>query len=284
MSNESGEAVSLLRINSPITLTEEIRDFPDLETCDIIGDLHGCYDELVEMLHLLGHDNLLQPDLPSLPESTLPRILFVGDLVDRGDRNMDTLFLVYDLCTKGYARMVVGNHDYRFFRWLQGHEVKIAYGLDRTIAEFNAIAPQERNRWREKLVEFFEQLPYAIRFDEGESVMVHAAWRPRMKEETEVARIRYYAIYGPSTGEQTSQGFPVRIDWARTYKGPERVFFGHQVYLRPYRTPYAIGIDTGCVFGGSLTALRYPSLELVSVQSKKARATYNGPMIDPNDD
>lgn len=102
-----------------------------------------------------------------------------------------------------------------------------------------------------------------------------------MKEDDDLKRLRYYAIYGPTTGERTPEGFPVRIDWAKTYKGPEFVFFGHQVYLRPYRRTHALGIDTGCVFGGALTAVRYPEMEIVGVKSHSSRAAYNGPVIDP---
>ncbi len=284
MPKKSDRSNSVLHVNSPITLRGAIQDLPALAACDIIGDVHGCFDELTELLELLGHEDLLAKDLPPAPSSDSPRILFVGDIVDRGDGIMHALRLVYDLCTKGYARTVLGNHDYRFMRWLQGHGVKIAHGLDRTIDEFNRMPGEERDRWRKNFLEFFENVPYAIRFDQGRGVVVHAAWRPGMKEEEDLRRVRYYAIYGPTTGEQTPQGFPVRVDWAKTFKGPEKVFFGHQVYLRPYVNPFAVGIDTGCVFGGALTALRYPSQEFTSVKSRGARAAYNGPVLDPNGD
>ncbi|MCB0712028.1 MAG: metallophosphoesterase [Ignavibacteriae bacterium] len=283
MLNES-DPQSILQLNSPITLTNVIQDVANLTACDVIGDIHGCYEELVDLLRLLGHSDLLRRDLPIASPDAPPLLLFVGDIVDRGDRIMDSLRLVHDLCTKGYARMVFGNHDYRFFRWLQGDDVKIAHGLEQTIAEFNQMPSEQREVWRTQLLTFFESLPYAIRFDSGRGIVVHAAWRPRMKEEIDLRRVRYYAIYGPTTGDLTPQGFPERVDWASTYKGPEFAIFGHQVYLRPYNTPYAVGIDTGCVFGGGLTALRYPSRELVSVKSRSARAAYNGPMLDPNGD
>ena len=275
---------SILAINSPIVLTEHIHDVPGLTSCDIIGDVHGCFDELCELLVLLGHSDLLTPNLEPVREGEQPRMLFVGDIVDRGDRVIDALKLVMELCEKGYACTTLGNHDYRFFRWLQGQDVKIAHGLDKTIDEFNQLPNSEREELRVKFLRFFEKIPYAIRFDGGQGVVVHAAWRPRMKEESDVRKIRYYAIYGPTTGERTSEGFPVRIDWAKRYKGPEVAIFGHQVYLSPYINPFAIGIDTGCVFGGALTALRYPSKEIVSIKSSWARAEYNGPLINPNDD
>lgn len=274
---------SVLEHGLPVAMPEHIRDRFDIFRCDIIGDVHGCFQELTELLAKLGHGALVEEEI--LPEnpSPQPEILFVGDLVDRGDRVIDTLRLVVELCEKGYALAVLGNHDYRFMRWLQGNDVTIAHGLEKTIEEFLCLKKDEREHLRERLIRFFEGLPYALRFDRGKGVMVHAAWRPRMKEETDPKRLRYYAIFGPTTGERTPEGFPVRIDWAKSYKGPEFVFFGHQVYLRPYRSSHALGIDTGCVFGGSLTAVRYPSMEIVSVKSHSARAAYNGPVIDPEE-
>lgn len=280
MQNKS--TLSILKIGSPIALPEYLHDYPDLVQCDIIGDVHGCYDELVELIAALGYQGFSEPDtLP--PCDGQPPLLFVGDLVDRGDRAVDVLRLVIALCEKGYARMVLGNHDYRFYRWLQGNDVVIAHGLDETIWQFQALPVQEQDKLRGQLIRFFATVPYALRFDKGKAVVAHAAWRPRMKEETDLKRLRYYATYGPVTGERTEQGFPVRIDWAATYKGPEYVVFGHQVYLRPYHRDFACGIDTGCVFGGALTALRYPSLETVGVKSRYARAVYNGPVLDPDE-
>ena len=279
---QNTSTLSILKLGSPIALPEHIHDYPNLSRCDIIGDIHGCYDELVELLVTLGHPRLAEPEaLP--PCQGLPPLLFVGDLVDRGDRAMEVLRLVIALCEKGYAQTVMGNHDYRFYRWLQGKDVKVEHGLDRTIEQFEALPRQEQDEFKEQLIQFFAKVPYALRFDQGKGVVVHAAWRPRMKEETDLKRLRYYATYGPVTGERTREGFPVRINWAATYKGPEFVVFGHQVYLKPYHRDFACGIDTGCVFGGMLTALRYPSKETISVKSSYARAVYNGPILNPDE-
>lgn len=264
-------------------MTEYIHDHPEIERCDVIGDVHGCYDELLLLLKKLGHKRLTEPEaLPDAAPSERNLVMFVGDLVDRGDRSLDCVRLVMTLCRKGYAKMVVGNHDYRFLRWLQGADVVIAHGLGATIAEVDALPSDERDRLRAEIIRFFSDAPKALRFDHGKGVMVHAAWRPRLKEETDPKKIRYYTLTGPTTGERTDDGFPIRIDWSRTYNGPEFAIFGHQVYLKPYRQTFSCGIDTGCVFGGALTALRYPSLELVSVKSLRARADYNRPMIDPD--
>lgn len=241
---------------------------PEVRRCDVIGDVHGCYDELVELLGRLGHEHLLDPQIG--PSSGPPRVVFVGDIVDRGDRIIDSLKLVWRLCTQGHALSVVGNHDDRFLRWLRGRNVRIQHGLDATVAEFEAMPRGEQAVWRDRFIELLSTLPWAIRIDSGKALVAHAAWHAELDERAP-ERIRSYTMYGPTTGETTPDGFPERIDWAAEYSGPELVVFGHQIYRNPYVHDYAIGIDTGCVFGGALTALRYPELEIVSVKSRYAR-------------
>lgn len=244
------------------------RHLPDVRQCDIIGDVHGCYDELITMLRLLGHEHLLQ----SPANDVNPRLLFVGDIVDRGDRNLDCLRLVMHLTTLGFARMVMGNHDFKFFRWLKGHDVQIRHGLERTIAEFTALPGSQQSAFREQCIDFFTSIPNAISIDQGRLVVVHAAWKPELLVDDDPRHIRSYTQHGPWTGQRSPEGFPERIDWASSYNGPEFAVFGHQVYHQPYSNPYALGIDTGCVFGGRLTALRYPDFQIISVDSLHARA------------
>lgn len=249
-----------------------IHNHLEVVTCDVIGDIHGCYDELAELMVRLGHENLLAPDLPVASPETLPRLIFVGDIVDRGDRIMDALRLVHRLCVSGYALTVIGNHDYRFERWLRGRDVHLEHGLQETVREFESLPAGERESWRSRLIEFYAALPWAIRFDLGRAIVAHAAWHADLAHDTiSDDHIRSYAMYGPTTGRRSPEGYPDRIDWAPNYHGPEFVIFGHQVYPEPYRNTHAIGIDTGCVFGGALTALRYPEQQTVSVPSRGAR-------------
>lgn len=243
----------------------------EITECDVIGDIHGCYDELAQLLTELGHEDLLDPDIAPAAEGVAPKVIFVGDIVDRGDRIVDALRLVHRLCVRGHALTVVGNHDDRFLRWLIGRKVHIEHGLQETISEFDAIPDEERERWREELVDFLSALPWAIGIDDGNAIVAHAAWHAGLHSERSADRIRAYAMYGPTTGNKTPEGFPERIDWAPGYEGPELVIFGHQIYDAPYMHDFAIGIDTGCVFGGALTALRYPGLEIFSVKSRRAR-------------
>jgi protein phosphatase len=248
----------------------------DVERCDVIGDIHGCYDELVDLLRELGHEDLLDPDISPAREGEKPRLVFVGDIVDRGDKIVPALRLVHRLCTRGHALTVVGNHDDRFLRWLCGRKVQIRHGLEESVAQFEAIAEPERSRWRDELIEFISMLPWALHLDRGRLIVAHAAWHAELHDERSPDRLRAYTMYGPTTGNTTPEGFPERIDWAPNFEGPELVVFGHQVYDAPYWHEHAIGIDTGCVFGGALTSLRYPEMEIVSIRSRGARYLRRG--------
>jgi len=248
----------------------------DVRACDVIGDVHGCYDELAELLDRLGHRDLLSPDIAPAPPDMPPRVIFVGDIVDRGDKIVRALRLVHRLCVRGHALTVTGNHDDRFLRWLCGKDVEIRHGLEESVREFNAIPAQEREEWRGELIAFMRELPWAIQIDGGRAVVAHAAWHAELSAERSPGRIRAYTLYGPVTGRTTPEGFPERIDWAPEYNGPELVIFGHQVYPAPYMHDYAIGIDTGCVFGGALSSLRYPELAVTSVPSLGARYRKQG--------
>ncbi len=243
-----------------------------VRSADIIGDVHGCYDELQELITTLGHAELLDSDLPAAPVGMKPRLIFVGDIVDRGDRIVETVTLVHRLCRNGHALMVMGNHDYRFLRWLHGRDVELKHGLEQTIQQFQQLPTAEFEGKKKELIPFFEEAPWAIRFDGGKGLVVHAAWHAELlSDDITEEHFRRYALHGPVTGRKRQDGLPDRVDWAPKYRGPEFVVFGHQVYPSPYRQQHAIGIDTGCVFGGALTALRYPTMETVSIPSKGAR-------------
>ncbi|KXK55689.1 MAG: Bis(5'-nucleosyl)-tetraphosphatase PrpE (asymmetrical) [Chlorobi bacterium OLB7] len=243
-----------------------------LRSADVIGDVHGCFDELAELITQLGHAELLRSDLPPALAGAKPRLMFVGDIVDRGDQIVETVRLVERLCRGGHALMVMGNHDYRFLRWLHGRDVEPQHGLEMSIEQFRRLPHDQFQQWRSKLIEFFESLPWAIRFDGGRGVVVHAAWHAELlHDHVSEEHFRRYALHGPVTGKKRPDGLPDRIDWASKYSGPEFVVFGHQVYPEPYRQQHAIGIDTGCVFGGALTGLRYPAMEAISVPSKRVR-------------
>lgn len=255
----------------PMSFHSRIHVHDDLREFDVIGDVHGCYEELVELLERLGHRRLLDPDVARAADHERPQVIFVGDIVDRGDGIIEALQLVHRLWKRGHALTVLGNHDDRFHRWLAGGDVHIRHGLEASIEQFDRLPPDARHQWRTELLDFFSRLPWAMRIDRGRALVAHAAWHADLHLEASPERIRRYALFGPTTGQRTAEGYPERIDWAPHYTGPDLVIFGHQVYPEPYRNDYAVGIDTGCVFGGALTAYRYPSGEIVSVASRRAR-------------
>ena len=239
---------------------------------DIIGDVHGCYDELVTLLGQLGYvrggsggERLAWRH----PEGR--RAVFLGDLVDRGPRVPDVLRLVMDMVAAGTALCVPGNHDVKLLRELQGKDVKLTHGLADTLAQLDAIPEAERTALTTEAREFIHDLVSHYWLDGGKLVVAHAGLRQEMHGRGSGA-VREFALYGETTGETDAFGLPVRYDWASEYRGDAFVVYGHTPVPNPEWLNKTICLDTGCVFGGSLTALRYPEMELVSVPSARTYA------------
>lgn len=235
---------------------------------DIIGDVHGCYDELRDLLHTLGYVDA--PD-GSVWHPDGRTLVFVGDLADRGPRNM----AVWKLALRGIETEAVivtpGNHDNKFARYLTGRNVQLTYGLEGTVREYRALPRREQKfiRWGvQRLV--LDGPPYAI-LDGGDLVVAHAGIEEWMIGDVS-PRIVSFVRYGEQTGERTPEGFPIRRDWAADYRGSAMVVYGHTPMLVAEFRNNTINIDQGCAFGGSLTALRYPELELVSVPARRVYA------------
>ena len=233
---------------------------------DIIGDVHGCCDELEELLQQLGYARN-RDEAWSHPEGR--RVIFVGDLVDRGPRIADTLKTVMLMSLAQSALCVPGNHDIKLKRKLEGREVTVSHGLDRTLAELDQETPEFRTAVRQ----FIDGLVSHYVFDEGRLVVAHAGMKEEMQGRGS-AKVRDFALFGETTGETDEFGLPVRYNWASEYRGRASVVYGHTPVPEPEWLNRTINIDTGCVFGGRLTALRWPEKELVSVP---ARATYAEP-------
>ncbi len=232
---------------------------------DIIGDVHGCFDELERLLAELGYE---QTDgLYAHPEGR--KAVFVGDLVDRGPRIVDSVRLVKAMVDAGSALCIPGNHDMKLVRKLRGRDVQITHGLDRSLAELDKLSEAERDEIRE----FLYKLVSHYVFDDGRLVVAHAGMREEMQGRGS-GKVRDFALYGETTGETDEFGLPVRWNWAAEYRGQAMVVYGHTPVPEPEWLNRTINIDTGCVFGGRLTALRYPEKELVSVP---AAATYTEP-------
>ncbi|MDQ2799549.1 MAG: polynucleotide kinase-phosphatase [Armatimonadota bacterium] len=232
---------------------------------DIIGDVHGCFDELCELLTRLGYQVDGQAVTP--PEGR--KAMFLGDLVDRGPKTPDVLRLVMGMASAGTALCVPGNHDVKLLRKLGGKDVQITHGLGDTLTQLGEQPPE----FAAQVKQFLDSLVSHYVLDEGRLVVAHAGMKAAMQGRGS-GKVREFALYGETTGETDEFGLPVRYPWASEYRGAATVVYGHTPIPSPEWLNGTINIDTGCVFGGSLTALRWPERELVSVA---ARATYAEP-------
>ena len=237
---------------------------------DIIGDLHGCCDELETLLRELGYQEIqLESDGSiwgnrSYGHPNGRKLIFLGDLVDRGPRSLDTLRLVHNMVESGCAFCVPGNHDMKFLRKLWGKDVQIKHGLAQTVAEFESLSEEEQSAFGRSAAEFLDGLVSHYVLDDGNLVVAHAGMKEEMQGRGS-GKVREFALYGETTGETDEFGLPIRYNWAAEYRGRATVVYGHTPVPEPEWLNRTVNIDTGCVFGGKLTALRYPEKELVSV-------------------
>jgi protein phosphatase len=236
---------------------------------DIIGDVHGCYDELCELLDALGYELGGSPAAPRASHPAGRRAIFLGDLVDRGPRSPDVLRLVMAMVGEKQAICVPGNHDVKLLKKLEGREVKVTHGLERTLEQLSA----ETEGFKREVAAFIKALVSHYVLDEGRLVVVHAGLKQSFQGRGS-STVRDYCLYGETTGETDAYGLPVRANWAAEYRGQAMVVYGHTPTTVAEWENRTICIDTGCVYGGALTALRYPERELVEV---KARAIHYEP-------
>jgi len=227
---------------------------------DIIGDIHGCYDELVTLLGKLGYVN--NAETWAHPEGR--KAVFAGDLVDRGPKTPEVLKLVMAMTAVGTAYCVPGNHDIKLMRWLNGKNVQAKHGLEKSIEQLSA----ETTEFKSKVSKFIDDLISHYVFDDGKLVVAHAGLKEGMQGRGSGA-VREFCLYGDTTGEIDEFGLPVRLNWAAEYTGKAMVVYGHTPVPQAQWLNNTIDIDTGCVFGGSLTALRYPERELVAVKASE---------------
>lgn len=234
---------------------------------DIIGDVHGCLAELAALLGQLGY----APDGPAWRHPGGRRAIFVGDLTDRGPDSPGVLRLVMDMVAAGTALCVQGNHDLKLSRKLSGRNVHVAHGLGDTLAQLDALPDTVRGPFLAEARSFLDDLRSHFWLDGGKLVVAHAGLKAEMHGRGSGA-VRSFALYGDTTGETDGFGLPVRLDWTQDYRGEAMVVYGHTPAARPEWVNRTLCIDTGCVFGGRLTALRYPERELVSVPAARTYA------------
>ena len=244
---------------------------------DIIGDVHGCYDELTALLVKLGY----APGAQSVwrhPESR--RVIFLGDLVDRGPRVPECLRLAMDMVAAGTALCVPGNHEMKLLKALDGKDVKLAHGLAETLEQIEAMPEAERTALAAEVKRFIDDLVSHYWLDDGKLVVAHAGLKETMHGRGSGA-VRGFSLYGETTGETDEYGLPVRHNWATEYRGEAIVVYGHTPTPQAEWLNKTICIDTGCVFGGALTALRYPERELVSVAAARVYSEPARPLHAP---
>jgi protein phosphatase len=236
---------------------------------DIIGDVHGCFDELAELLGRLGYSVVSNEGGYSVSSTHARKLIFVGDLVDRGPGTVQVLRLVSGLVQSGQAFCVPGNHDMKLVRALRGRDVKRTHGLAETMEQLS----HEPESSSIEVAKFLDGLVSHLVFDDGKLVVAHAGLKESMHGRGS-GSVREFALYGETTGETDEFGLPVRYNWAADYRGKALVVYGHTPVPEPLFLNNTVNIDTGCIFGGSLTALRYPEREIVSV---KTHLTYYEP-------
>ena len=204
------------------------------------------------------------------------RLIFLGDLVDRGPRSVACLRLVMDAVAAGDALCVPSNHDVKLLRKLRGRDVKLNHGLAQTLEQLAAEPPE----WRAQVAEFIDSLVSHYELDDGRLVVAHAGMKEELQGRASSA-VRAFALYGETTGESDEYGLPVRHPWAGEYRGRARVVYGHTPVPVAEWLNRTICIDTGCVFGGRMSALRYPENELVSVPAARSYAEPARPLVGP---
>ena len=278
---------------------------------DIIGDVHGCADELQDLLSLLGYvksEILNEPGWAPInyahPEGR--KAIFVGDLVDRGPRVIDSLSIARNMVCAGTALCVPGNHDVKLLKNLAGRDVQVSHGLAQTLAEIDALPDAAREPFTQSARVFLDGLISHFVLDSGKLVVEHAGMKQSMQGRGS-RTVRDFALYGETTGDpaagrrdsrwswvqnssaaramsgETDEfGLPVRQNWAADYRGPAMVVYGHTPVAEPEWVNHTVNIDTGCVFGGKLTALRYPEAEFVSVPARRTYFESLRPFLKPD--
>lgn len=231
---------------------------------DIIGDIHGCADEMKALVEKLGYVVTGEGENLRARHAEGRTLVFVGDLVDRGPAVTETLAFVMPLVASGDALCVQGNHEAKLLKALNGRDVKQTHGLKETLEQLEEATPEFRQRVRK----FIDGLRSHYVLDNWKLVVAHAGLREDMQGRGSAA-VRAFALYGDTTGETDSFGLPVRYPWAADYRGRAIVVYGHTPVVEAEWLNGTICVDTGCVFGGKLTALRYPERELVSVPAAR---------------
>lgn len=231
---------------------------------DVIGDIHGCFEELNDLIAQLGYR--FQNAIPVHPEGR--KLAFVGDAMDRGPDSLSVLRLLFKMQDANILYYSPGNHCNKLYRFFKGNRVELLHGLEITVDQWRQLDKSDQKKFRDRYIRFYEELPLYHQLSH-DLIVVHAGLRHDMIGKTLNRHIITFALYGEITGNYHPDGRPVRGNWARSYKGKQWIVYGHTPVKKAFFKNNTVNIDTGCVFGGALSAVRFPEMELYSVESKQ---------------
>jgi len=222
-----------------------------MEKAFFIGDVHGCYDELIELLKLK-------------PDSR--KNYYLGDIADRGNNSLGVINHVYDEFINNQAKLIRGNHCNKVYRYFKGNQVSVNGGIRTTIKELEKLSEEEQQKLKNKFITLYEKGSYYQAFARNNVIAVHGSWRDDVLNMTNNRDIESVCLYANASGEKGADGFPT--DWKLNYKGKKTIIYGHIVHEQPYIFNNIYGLDTGCVHGGHLTGLLFPEMKIIQVKAK----------------
>lgn len=244
---------------------------------DLIGDVHGCCDELEELLNKMGYRaGGTSVNVPGVlqhyyhPEGR--KAVFLGDIVDRGPRILDAVKLVQGMVESGAALAVQGNHESKVLRHFRASRPEPRPSILQTLREIEALSPESQKQVIRGMVDFFDALPHHLVLASGNLVAAHAGLREDLQGR-DSPLVRNQALFGDANARFDDDPEPGRLEWVQHYRGRALVVYGHTPVAEAIVANRTINIDTGCVFGGTLTALRFPEMEVVAVQARKSYAS-----------
>lgn len=237
---------------------------------DFIGDIHGCFEEFIELLDRLGYKENIEGYYIH-PGGR--KILSLGDIMSRGPRSLETMQFFKKHVDAGHAYMIDSNHGWKIARWLDGRKVKLAHGDEKVGAEFGEYENKYGKEAAEQLKNELKDLLMAAKSHliiQKNGVNVAVAAHAGIKDHyigKQSPRIADFCRYGDSDGLDVN-GKPIRKDWTIHHKSSELIMWGHDPKPQPLLTNNTLNIDQGVVFGGMLTAYRFPEKQFVSVGAK----------------
>lgn len=230
---------------------------------DIVGDVHGCFQEFKHLTARMDYE--WKNGLPFHEDGR--KLIFAGDITDRGPDSVAMIETVSGIVKRCGGLYVPGNHCNKLYRYMIGRPVRVAHGLETTVQELDVLAEKERRRIFQIFIDLYEHSPFRLILDHRNLVVCHAGIREEDIDSPIDKKIRSFILYGDTTGRRDEHGLPERRDWAKYYHGSALIVYGHTPVKKPRWKNRTLNLDTGCVFGGALSALRYPEQQIISVPS-----------------